>query len=68
MRAFYRHDLPNPEDPSTDEAPRQLTSADTLLRIEQLGWSRTDAAEIRARLQSFADDWDDPEMDLYDAL
>lgn len=24
------------------------------------------AAELRSRLQSFADDWDNPEMDVYD--
>jgi hypothetical protein len=44
------------------------TPLKTPLRIEQLGWSREDAADVRARLHSFAADWDDPDMDVYDAV
>ena len=32
------------------------------------GISPAQAADLRARLQSFADDWDRPDMDAYDAL
>jgi hypothetical protein len=36
--------------------------------VEAFGWTREEAAEIRASLASFAEDWDDPAMDVYDAL
>lgn len=32
------------------------------------GIEQTQAAELRARLAPFAEDWDRPEMDAYDAL
>lgn len=32
------------------------------------GINREQAANLRARLQSFAEDWNCPEMDVYDAL
>jgi len=35
--------------------------------IEELGWSSAEAADTRWRLQAFAEDWDDPSMDVYDA-
>jgi uncharacterized protein (DUF433 family) len=34
--------------------------------IADLGWTPEYAAELRLRLRTFADDWDDPEMDVYD--
>lgn len=34
--------------------------------IRHLGWTSEEAAEIRASLVSFAEDWDDPAMDVYD--
>ena len=30
------------------------------------GISETDASNLRSRLASFAEDWDSPEMDIYD--
>lgn len=30
------------------------------------GMTRAEAAELRARLETFAEDWDKPEMDIYD--
>ena len=68
MRAHDRHDLPDQIEPSHDEKAICLAQSSTHVRVEQLGWSRADAADVRARLQSFADDWDDPTMDVYDAL
>lgn len=68
MRAFDRHERREDDEPTSDEVTTPLSSLKTPLRIEQLGWTRADAADVRARLQSFADDWDDPEMDVYDAL
>lgn len=36
--------------------------------LEALGINPAQAADLRARLTSFAEDWDRPEMDAYDAL
>ena len=35
------------------------------LTIHDLGWTREHAREIRAKLSTFAMDWDDPSMDIY---
>jgi hypothetical protein len=36
--------------------------------IEDLGWTRKEAIETRARLVPFDDDWSGPGMDAYDDL
>lgn len=36
--------------------------------ISEIGISRRDAAILRAKLESFAADWDDPSMDVYNDL
>lgn len=36
--------------------------------IDDLGWTKSKAALIRAQLSAFAEDWDDPSMNAYDAL
>jgi hypothetical protein len=68
MRALNRHEQPEDDESNLEEALTHLTAVKTPRRIEDLGWSRSDAADVRARLQSFADDWDDPDMNVYDAL
>lgn len=45
---------------------RTVEEARKPLSIDALGWTRERAAQVRARLSSFAEDWDDPEMDIYD--
>jgi hypothetical protein len=35
------------------------------LTIRDLGWTREHAREVRAKLATFAADWDDPSMDIY---
>jgi len=35
------------------------------LSIRELGWTREQAREVRAKLATFAVDWDDPSMDVY---
>lgn len=37
-------------------------------KISQLGWSQAEAQAVRDSLMSFADDWNAPGMDSYDAL
>lgn len=36
--------------------------------IEELGWTREQAAEIRYRLASFSEDWEAPGMEVYDDI
>ena len=36
--------------------------------LQSRGINREQAANLRAKLQSFAEDWNCPEMDVYDAL
>ena len=38
----------------------------TLLDLPALGIDTAQAADLRARLSAFAEDWDRPEMDVYD--
>jgi hypothetical protein len=38
------------------------------LTIDDLGWTREQAAVVRALFGIFAEDWDDPAMDVYDGL
>ncbi len=42
-------------------SPRPLT-------IDDLGWSQEKAAVIREQLAPFVEDWDDPRLDVYNAL
>ena len=36
--------------------------------LRQRGIDESQAADLRARLHTFAEDWESPEMDAYDAL
>jgi hypothetical protein len=36
--------------------------------ISELGWTREQAAAVRHQLAAWAEDWNDPAMDVYDAL
>jgi hypothetical protein len=38
------------------------------LTIRDLGWTRERAREVRAKLATFAADWDDASMDVYNEL
>jgi hypothetical protein len=57
-RGVYR--LVKPPKQSNQGADR------TWLTIQSLGWTREEAARIRAKFSSIAADWDDPSMDVYD--
>ena len=43
-------------------------SARRVRSVSELGWTVEQAAAMRHRLSAFADDWNDPAMDAYDAL
>ena len=44
---------------------RGLARSTKKLTIHDLGWTRERAREVRAKLATFAVDWDDPSMDVY---
>jgi hypothetical protein len=52
-----------------EATPRKLEKRVPLtkhkLTIRDLGWTRGRAREVRAKLATFAFDWDDPSMDIY---
>ena len=41
-------------------------AAEGLIDLPARGVSTAAAADLRARLRTFADDWDRPDMDVYD--
>ena len=42
------------------------TSPETNYDLRELGIDESQAADLRARLRAFAEDWESPEMDIYD--
>ena len=48
--------------------PESNLPANSSLTIDDLGWTEAKAAEVRAHLASFVEDWDDPRMDIYNDL
>jgi hypothetical protein len=58
------------------ETPPDVTEARVMVTfltegeidLEERGIKEAQAADLRARLQTFADDWERPEMEAYDAL
>jgi hypothetical protein len=48
-------------------APKGVSRGQSLL-IADLGWTIDEAADTRARLRAFADEWDAAEMSPYDDL
>jgi hypothetical protein len=45
-----------------------VTFLDGAVDLAQRGIDQDQAADLRRRLAAFAEDWDRPEMDVYDAL
>ena len=50
------------------EEPDHRVSRGEALLISNLGWTQEEAADTYHRLRSFAEDWDAPGMERYDAL
>lgn len=54
------------------EGPEKLGTSvnkpDLSVDLASRGISPEQAANLRSRLQTFAEDWDSPEMDVYDEL
>ena len=51
-----------------DEQLESMIARRKPLTIDDLGWTREEAAAVRALFGAMADDWDDPGMDAYDDL
>ena len=43
-----------------------VTFPETGYSLPELGIDEAQAADLRARLRAFAEDWESPEMDIYD--
>jgi hypothetical protein len=55
--------------PDVDEARVVVTFlTEDAVDLEARGIDEAQAATLRARLQTFAEDWERPEMEAYDAL
>jgi hypothetical protein len=55
-------------EPALALKPRKVVTRPTSRRgltTRDLGWTRQEAAKVRAQMASFAADWDDPAMDIY---
>jgi hypothetical protein len=57
---------PPPQTNETRVLVTFLTSGPVQLSEKNI--SESQAADLRGRLRSFAEDWDRPDMDVYDAL
>jgi hypothetical protein len=71
IEGIYKHGkielLETPED--VDEARVIVTFVpEGLVDLAECGIDESDAANLRARLATFAEDWERPEMGAYDAL
>jgi hypothetical protein len=45
-----------------------VSASDTIIDLAERGINHEQAADLRKRLAAFAEDWQRPEMDAYDAL
>jgi hypothetical protein len=53
--------------PTPRKHAKAAPPAEPKFTIRDLGWTRERAREVRAKLATFAVDWDDPSMDIYNA-
>jgi hypothetical protein len=51
---------------SVDEYLKSLIQQSNGIDLNARGIDKSQAAELRARLKTFAEDWDRPEADIYD--
>jgi len=60
--------LETPEDAYEEERVLVTFVDDRSVNLDERGINESQAAELRSRLSTFADDWERPEMEAYDAL
>lgn len=51
-----------------DSPAERVVTSDLSVNLEDRGIGVEQAADLRSRLRTFAEDWDSPEMDVYDEL
>ena len=69
VQGIYRNGkIEMPEEPAGDlrEGPVLITFLDGEIDLRERGIDRDQAAELRAKLNRFVEDWDSPEMQMYD--
>ncbi|MFB3892726.1 MAG: hypothetical protein ACE15C_11960 [Phycisphaerae bacterium] len=58
--------------PTTGDTPVIVTflirTPESIVDMESKGIDSRQAADLRSRLEAFAEDWSRPEMDVYDAV
>jgi hypothetical protein len=54
--------------PQSYNSVNRVTVRRSPLLVRDLGWTDDEIRDTRTRLQSFAELWDDPEMDVYDDM
>ena len=69
VQGIYRNgkvELLELPDAQFKEGPVLITFLDGEIDLRERGIDRDQATELRARLNRFSDDWDSPEMEIYD--
>jgi hypothetical protein len=61
IKALSRKRLPT----MSRKHPKKVPLTKNKLTIRDLGWTRERAREVPAKLATFALDWNDPSMDIY---
>ncbi|QQE63433.1 hypothetical protein GFS31_00980 [Leptolyngbya sp. BL0902] len=51
-----------------DGIAESVAASSSPVDLEEQGIGLEQAADLRSRLKTFAEDWDSPEMDIYDEL
>ena len=51
-----------------DGIAEPVMTSNSLVDLAERGIGMEQAADLRSRLKTFAEDWDSPEMDVYDEL
>lgn len=71
VEGIYREGKVELLEPAPTEEARVIVtfiSGNGTVDLQERGMSEADADSLRARLKAFAEDWERPEMDAYDAL
>ena len=72
IEGVYRKGKVELAEPAPDQAEGRVIvtflAGSTAVDLDQRGINPQQAEDLRARLSTFAEDWQLPEMDVYDAL
>lgn len=70
VRGIYRNGQIELVEPAPEEASQVIVTflSPESITLADRGISQEQAADLRHRLAAFAEDWERPEMDSYDAM